>query len=290
MTLSAIDEALRNIVCCYGNPKRTAILDNFSWGNCNKPDRLGSLVISAKACYEGAMAYGTPFISGKDSLNNEYRVAEESLAIPPTLYVSSLSIVPNVERCLTMDAKKDGNLLILVGDTRPDLGGSELHAHLGLDGGQVPCPDLKRAPKLFDQLHGAMKMGYLKSCHDLSEGGLAVAVAEMCLAGNLGADIDLSVIGHEPFPAGYSPTTTLLFSESTTRFLIEVEPGKKYNLQTKLMGVSCTPLGRISRKAMLTIKDPAGAPCGSWTLDELREAFNRVGNDLGGFHGEEDSE
>ncbi|MDA1265261.1 MAG: phosphoribosylformylglycinamidine synthase subunit PurL [Planctomycetota bacterium] len=290
MTLSAIDEALRNVVCCYGDPRRTAILDNFSWGNCNKPDRLGSLVISAKACYEGAMAYGTPFISGKDSLNNEYRVGEESLAIPPTLYVSSLSIVPNVERCLTMDAKADGNLLILVGDTRPELGGSELHAHLGLDGGRVPCPDLKRAPKLFDQLHGAMKMGYLKSCHDLSEGGLAVAVAEMCLAGGLGADIDLSVIGHEPFPAGYNPTTTLLFSESPTRFLIEVEPGKKYNLQTKLMGVSCTPLGRLSRKGKLTIKDVGGAPCGAWTLDELREAFQRVGNDLGGFHGEGDSE
>jgi phosphoribosylformylglycinamidine synthase II len=289
MALCAIDEALRNVVACYGDPGRTAILDNFSWGNCNKPDRLGALVLAAKACYEGAMAYGTPFISGKDSLNNEYRVGGQSLAIPPTLYVSSLSIVPNVERCVTMDAKEPGNLLILVGETRPELGGSELHAELGLDGGRVPCPDLARAPNLFERLHGAMKMGYLQSCHDLSEGGLAVAVAEMCLAGGVGADINLSVIGHEPFPTGYDPTTTLLFSESPTRFLVEVAPGKKYNLQTKLMGLPCTPLGRVSKRNRLTIKDAGGAPCGEWTLDELREAFHRVGEDLGGFHGEENA-
>jgi len=289
MALCSIDEALRNVVACYGDPKRTAILDNFSWGNCNKPDRLGALVLAAKACYEGAMAYGTPFISGKDSLNNEYRVGDESLAIPPTLYVSSLSIVPNVERCVTMDAKQEGNLLVLVGETRPELGGSEYLAELGLDGGHVPCPDLKKAPQVLEKLHGAMKMGYVRSCHDLSEGGLAVALAEMCLAGGVGANVDLSNLGHEPFPAGYDETTTLLFSESPTRFLVEVEPGKKYNLQTKLMGVSCTPLGRLSKKPKLTLKDAGGAPCGEWNLDELREAFLRVGDDLGGFHGEEEA-
>ena len=235
------------------------------------------------------MAYGTPFISGKDSLNNEYRVGDESLAIPPTLYVSSLSIVPNVERCVTMDAKQEGNLLLLVGETRPELGGSEYLAELGLDGGRVPCPDLKKAPQILEKLHAAMKMGYVRSCHDLSEGGLAVAAAEMCLAGGIGADLDLSNLGHEPFPAGYDETTTLLFSESPTRFLVEVEPGKKFNLQTKLMGVSCTPLGRLSKKPRLTIKDAGGAPCGEWTLDELRGAFLQVGDDLGGFHGEEEA-
>jgi phosphoribosylformylglycinamidine synthase subunit PurSL len=284
MALCSIDEAMRNVVACYGDPTRTAILDNFSWGNCDKPDRLGSLVLAAKACYEGAMAYGTPFISGKDSLNNEYRVDGETLAIPPTLYVSSLSVVPNVERCVTMDAKQAGNLLVLVGETHGELGGSELHGLLGLDGGRVPCPDLKRAPALLAQLHSAMKMGYVRSCHDLSEGGLAVALAELCLAGGMGADVDLSTIGHQPFPAGYDPTTVLLFSESPTRFLIEIEAGKKYSLQNKLMGVSCTPIGRLSQRDRVAIKDAGGAPCAELTLEQLREAFQRVGNDLAGFH------
>lgn len=279
MAMACIDEALRNVVAVGGDPEHTAILDNFSWGNCDKPDRLGALVLASKGCYEAAVAYGTPFISGKDSLNNEYRVGDETLAIPPTLFVSALSRVPNVARTVTMDAKKAGNLLMLVGITRGELGGSELHAELGLDGGTVPTPDLEKAPGVLKKLHGAMKMGYVRSCHDLSEGGLAVAVAEMCLAGNVGADVDLSVIDHADFPAGYDPTTALLFSESCTRFLVEVEPGKKFNLQTKMMGVPCIPLGRISKLSRLKVKDVHGTDCLEVTVDALREAFQ------GGFQG-----
>ena len=88
MALAVIDEALRNSVACGGDPEHTAILDNFSWGNCDKPDRLGALVLASRGCYDAAMAYSTPFISGKDSLNNEYRVGDETIAIPPTLLIS----------------------------------------------------------------------------------------------------------------------------------------------------------------------------------------------------------
>jgi phosphoribosylformylglycinamidine synthase II len=279
MAMASIDEALRNVVAVGGDPARTSLLDNFSWGNCKKPDRLGALVKAARGCYAAAKAFGTPFISGKDSLNNEYRIGDESRPIPPTLYVSAMSVVPNVANCVTMDAKQKGNLLLLVGWTKAELGGSEYHAHLGLHGGTVPAPDLTKAPGLFAKLHASMKLKQVVACHDLSEGGLAVALAEMCMAGGLGADIDLSVIDHATFPAGYDVDATLLFSESCTRFLVEVEPGKKFNFQTKMMGIPCIPLGRLSGGTRVKVKGVDGRSVIDVSIAEAHAAFH------GGFQG-----
>ena len=286
MALAAIDEALRNVVACGGDPERTAILDNFSWGNCQKPDRLGALVLAARACYDGALAYGTPFVSGKDSLNNEYRVGGESLSIPPTLYVSSLSIVPDVGCAVSMDAKQAGNALYLLGETRAELGGSELHALLDLDGGTVPCPDLERAPGRLRRLHGAIRNGLVRTCHDLSEGGLAVALAETCLAGGIGARVDLDAVELAQCPEGYDPLTTRLFSESPTRFLVEVEPGRRAELESCLAGEPLAYLGSLTdaEELVLTRGEKLVA---SWSLAELEEAFKRPGEALGGYHGEE---
>lgn len=273
MAEAVIDEAMRNVVATGGDPDHTAILDNFSWGNCDKPDRLGALVLASRGCYSAAMAYRTPFVSGKDSLNNEYRVGNETLSIPPTLYVTAMSRVPNVRNVVTMDAKSAGNLILLVGATRDELGGSEYLDLLGLEGGRVPRPDLKKAPKTFEKLHAAMKLKQVRACHDLSEGGLAVALAEMCMAGGVGADVDLGAIDHEPFGPGCDEDATLLFSESTTRFLVEVEPGKKFNFQTKMMGVAATPIGRFNKKPRIAIKGASGRPLVDVTLDQVRGAF-----------------
>lgn len=273
MAEAVIDEALRNAVACGGDPDHTAILDNFSWGNCDKPDRLGSLVHAAKGCYAAAMAYGTPFVSGKDSLNNEYRVGDETLSIPPTLYVTAMSRVPSVGNAVTMDFKDAGNLIMLVGVTHAELGGSEYHETLGVFGGKVPRPDLKLAPTCLRKLHAATKLKQMRACHDLSEGGLAVAVAEMCMAGGHGADIDLATIDQSGFGEGHDVDATLLFSESCTRFLVEVETGKKFNFQTKMMGISATPIGRVSRKDRLTIKGTSGRVLVDVGVEELRDAF-----------------
>ncbi|MFT7677719.1 MAG: phosphoribosylformylglycinamidine synthase II [Planctomycetota bacterium] len=274
MAEAVIDEAMRNVVCSYGDPERTCLLDNFSWGNCDLPDRLGSLVEAAKGCYNAAMGYSAPFISGKDSLNNEYRVGDTTLSIPPTLYVSSMAMVPNVASVVSSDAKKAGNLICLVGITKPELGGSELHAMLDLDGGTVPRPDFAYASDTFKRVHAAMKLKQIVACHDLSEGGLAVAVAEMCMGGGLGADLDLGTIDHDEYPAGYDTTTTLLFSESCSRFLVEIEPGKKYNLQNKLMGIAVTPMGRFTTSGHLRIKGDHGRPVLDVTVDQIRTAFH----------------
>ncbi len=273
MALAVIDEALRNVVAVGGDPDHTAILDNFSWGNCDKPDRLGALVHASKGCYEAAMAYKTPFVSGKDSLNNEYRVGNETLSIPPTLFVTAMSRVPNVANAVTMDAKSAGNLILLVGVTNNELGGSEYLDMLGLSGGTVPRPNLKKAPKTFTKLHAATKLKQIRSCHDLSEGGLAVALAEMCMAGGVGADIDLGAIDHDDWPHEFDIDATLLFSESCTRFLVEVEQGKKFNFQTKMMGIAATPIGRFSKKNRMTVKSVTGRPLVDLGLDELRTAF-----------------
>jgi phosphoribosylformylglycinamidine synthase len=291
MALAAIDEALRNAVCVGGDPARTAILDNFSWGNCRKPDRLGSLVLAAKACYEGAKAYGTPFISGKDSLNNEYRVGDTTIAIPPTLLVSALSIVPDVVRAQTMDLKAAGNLLYVVGVTRAEFGGSLYLEHaLGargksaislsppLLGGQVPRPDLEEAPRVLAALHSAIAAGLVASCHDASEGGLAVAAAEMVLAGRLGARIDAAAIPTAALPANADPLATRLFSESCTRFVVEVAPANAAAFEQKLAGRAFARVGAVTSDARLELRDGARSVA-QLSLEQLDQAFH------GGFQG-----
>ncbi len=222
MAASAIDEAVRNCVAVGADPRRIAILDNFCWGNTDRPETLGSLVRAALACYDVAVALGTPFISGKDSLNNEFRPdGQEPISIPPSLLISAMGQVADVSRCVTMDLKRPGNYVYLLGLTRDELGGSHFARVHGLSGGQVPKVDAERARGLFEVLHRAIDSGLVRACHDLSEGGLAAAAAEMALAGRTGLRVSLSQVPHDMA----KPTAAeLLFSESNTRFLVEVAP------------------------------------------------------------------
>jgi phosphoribosylformylglycinamidine synthase len=225
MAAAVIDEAVRNVVAVGADPSRIALLDNFCWGNTNRPEVLGSLVRAAEACRDVALAYGMPFISGKDSLNNEFHAAGRNIVIPPTLLISALGRVPDVRRCVSMDLKEPGNALLLIGATRDEMGGSHYHLIHRHEGGQVPRVDVRLAPLVFRGLHQAMQRGLVRSCHDLSEGGLAVAVAEMAFAGGVGADVTgmlgKALHGQE---APELPDEALLFSESATRFVVEVKP------------------------------------------------------------------
>src|SRR3954466_2952487 len=132
MALNGIDEAVRNIVCVGGDPERTAILDNFCWPKCSGEGgekNLGALVKACQACYDGAMAYSVPFVSGKDSLSNEFITETgQRIQVPYTLLISAMSVIEDVSRCITMDAKQAGNLLVLVGLTHRELGGSHYYA------------------------------------------------------------------------------------------------------------------------------------------------------------------
>ena len=239
MAACVIDEAIRNCVAVGADPGQIALLDNFCWGNTDRPETLGGIVLAAQACHDLAIAYGTPFISGKDSLNNEYAHEGKSLAIPPTLLISAIGLVPDVGRCVTMDLKEPGNTLVIVGMTRLEMGGSLWAAVHGQGGGKVPAVDPDLGRRLFRTVHTAINRGLVRSCHDLSEGGLAVGLAEMALAGGLGADVSLRDV---PCEDDAARDAVLLFSESPSRFLLEVAPGS-YAALADLMGD--LPLGRL---------------------------------------------
>jgi phosphoribosylformylglycinamidine synthase len=273
MAALAVDEAVRNVVAVGADPGRIALLDNFCWGNTDRPEVLGSLVRGAEACRDAALALNMPFISGKDSLNNEYTSADQRrrLSIPPTLLISALGHVPDVRRCVTMDLKAPGNVLYLVGTTRAELGGSHLHLIFGATGGAVPHVDFTTARRVFDGLHQAIAEGLVRSCHDLSEGGLAVALGEMVFAGEVGAEItNLRGSGDN------QNDTVLVFSESPTRFVVEVEPAHAAAFE------ACwSPPAQVQRLGQ-TVKEPrlrvAGAT-GEWflwaTAQDMREAWQK---------------
>ncbi len=266
MAALAIDEAVRNVVAVGADPSRIALLDNFCWGNTDRPEVLGSLVRAAEACRDVALAYNMPFVSGKDSLNNEFHAQSKHIAIPPTLLISALGIVPDVRQCVTMDLKEAGNTLVLIGQTEPELGGSHFHLVSGQQGGEVPTIDLATAPQIFQKVHAAIRAGLVRSCHDLSEGGLAVALAEMAFAGNIGADIT---------SLPNLPDHQALFSEAPTRFLLEVTPDKLLVLADHFAGLPVTNLGKTCKEPRLRI---AGAS-GEWliwaTLEQLKEAWQK---------------
>ncbi|WP_298814394.1 phosphoribosylformylglycinamidine synthase subunit PurL [Chloroflexus sp.] len=240
MALAAIDEALRNVVAVGGDPDRTAILDNFCWGDPRQPDRMAGLVRAAAACYDGAVAFGTPFISGKDSLNNEYRDADgRRVAIPPTLLISALAHVHDISQCVTMDLKQAGDVIYLLGATRAEFAGSHLAA-IGMiaDTGALPHVDLAAARATFRALHSAIRAGLVRACHDLSEGGLAVAAAEMSIAGELGLQLTLDSVDLDPI--------VLLFGETPSRFLIAVAPNQTAAFEAAMSGLPLARLGVVT--------------------------------------------
>ncbi len=251
MATSAIDEALRNCVAVGADPQRIAILDNFCWGDCEKSETLGSLVRAAIACHDLALALDTPFVSGKDSLNNEFRYTADdgtrrTIAIPPSLLISALGQIDDVSKAVTMDLKESGNFLYLVGETKDEMGGSHFALVQNLAGGSVPEVDADTAKRTFAAVHKAMDQKLLRACHDLSEGGLAVAAAEMAFAGNLGARLFLAQVPGSITLAGLAQATAvLLFSESNTRFLCEVRPDNTAAFEAALAGIPHAVVGEV---------------------------------------------
>jgi len=241
MALAGIDEAIRNLICVGGRIDRVALLDNFCWGNCTKAETFGPLVRAAQGCYDGAIAFDSPFISGKDSLNNEFSCEDGTqISIPSTLLISAISIVDDINKCVTMDVKRASNLLFIVGETKNELGGSHYYKINGQLGANVPKVELETAPKIAAKIAEAITQGLAVSCHDCSEGGLAVALSEMAFAGGLGIEADLRGL---PRSGDCSRIDTQLFSESNSRYIVEVEP-ENYDAFAKLM--LNLPFGQIT--------------------------------------------
>ncbi len=276
MALAAIDEAIRNAICVGADPDRIALLDNFCWGNPNDPERLGTLVRASQACYDAAMAFSTPFISGKDSLNNEFSCDDGStIAIPDTLLISAISVIADVTKCVTMDLKTPGNFLFLVGLTKNELGGSHYYSLSNQLGANVPRVDLSTAPALHRAVASAIASGLVVSCHDLSEGGLAVAAAEMAFAGGLGATLNLAGV---PLAPGLTRADYILFSESQTRYLVEVTPENYSGFLSSLSSQHVGQVGMVTEQPNLTVLDAHKNTLLDESIAALKESWQSTFN------------
>jgi phosphoribosylformylglycinamidine synthase II len=275
MAASAIDEAVRNCVAVGSDPSRIAILDNFCWGNCEREETLGTLVRAAIACQEVAIAFGTPFVSGKDSLNNEFSYENENgqkqtVVIPSSLLITALGQIANIEQCVTMDLKSAGSRLFLVGATLDELGGSHFALVNNLEGGTVPTVALKRAPLIFSAMHRAISSELVESCHDLSEGGLAIAAAEMAFAGGLGVSLKLASLAEA---SNIDSDVVLLFSESNTRFLVEVSERNTAAFVATLDNLPCVEVGVVNDGDQCSIAGVSGQTVIDSSIEELRTVW-----------------
>lgn len=288
MAASCIDEALRQIIAVGGSLKEVALLDNFCWGNPDKPDRLGSLVRAAYGCYDTAWGFGVPFISGKDSLNNEYTVRGKDLAIPGTLLISAIAVMENVNKAISMYAKRATDLIYLVGTTYPELGGSHYYSLFHSIGNNLPRVSPKPAKAIFNALSKASSLGLIQAMHDCSEGGLAVAAAEMAFAGGLGMDLFLSEVPYkiknqkseirnvEQNPKkDYLRNDFVLFSESNSRFIVEVGRREQKEFERVLKGISFGLVGCLTKERNFKVYGLDGKICINAELSDLKEAWQK---------------
>ncbi len=272
MAASAIDEALRQIIAVGGSLDRVALLDNFSWGRTSRPEMLGALVRAAEACRDMSLAYGTPFISGKDSLNNEFEYGGRVISVPHTLLISAIGVMENVNEAITMDFKKPGSLIYAVGRTFNELGGSEYYKSLGFIGNEVSKVRPVESRNLMGCLSLATRAGLVRSCHDMSDGGLAIALAEMAFAGGFGAEVFLKSV---PLGEKIERDDFILFSESNSRFLVEVLPEDKDAFESVMQDTDFAVIGTVTDGDSIEVYGLNDNEVLNATVAELKEAWQK---------------
>lgn len=253
MAASAIDTAIRNAVSVGGNVDHMALMDNFCWCSSDEAERLGQLKEAARACYEVTTAMGTPLISGKDSMFNDFKGFDENdnpvkISVPPTLLVSSLGVVPDVNHCQTMDVKVAGDLIYVIGETKNELGGSEyFHMHAEV-GATVPNVDTEVALDRYRRFYEACQKDLMSATASVSLGGLGIMLSRMAIAGQMGMEVDLREV-----PANdVTRDDYLLFSESQMRFVVTVDPNKKDEFEKLMPEAKLVGKVREDQKFMLT--------------------------------------
>lgn len=277
MAALGVDEAVRNYVASGGNPAHWGALDNFCWpdpvqSNSN-PDgklKLGALVMANMGLADACIAYSLPLISGKDSMKNDYKHGQWKISIPPTLLISIVGKIDNVERAATTDFKHAGDVIYAVGKATDAMGGSEYFHSKGIRSNKVPQVDLKANMRLYTKLHKAISQGLAASVHDVSEGGIAVALAECAIGGQLGCAADLSGT-----TVGEMRNDHMLFCESPGRFVVSVRPENCEAFERTLAGCHSAKIGSVSDSGKLEISF-GGALQVSCTLDELGAAFKKT--------------
>ncbi len=245
MAGAGIDTAVRGLVALGIPLEKIAILDNFCWCSSDEPGRLGQLKLAARGCYDTAIAYGTPFISGKDSMFNDFSGFDADnnpvkISVPPTLLISSIGVHDDVSKAVSLDAKIEGDLVYVIGDTAEELGGSEYFAHLGFTGNIVPDLDPEQTKVRYGRMTEAIRHELVASALPVTRGGLLVALARVAIAGRLGMDITI--------PPGMRPDF-YLFSESLGRFVVTIAPDNKRAFE-HAFGADAHLLGRVRGTSM----------------------------------------
>ncbi len=277
MMAASIDEAVRNIVSVGGDPDHMAGLDNFCW--CDPvqsektPDgeyKLAQLVRANEALFDITTVYRIPCISGKDSMKNDYNIGGEKISIPPTVLFSAMAIVPDVRLAVTPDFKAAGDIIYILGITRDELGASEYYASMGYIGEAVPkVTDPGKSISMYRDLHTTIMDQLIASCHDCSDGGLGVALAESCFSGGLGAEIDLGKIPAE----NVTRDDTILFSETPSRFVISVKPANKAAFEERMSKHSLAVIGEVNESNALKISGLSGLKIMDNDIWEMKEAW-----------------
>ena len=273
MAASAIEEAMRNAVCVGADPEKLSLLDNFCWGNPNKPEILGSLVRASQACYDLSKGFSIPFISGKDSLYNEYTIAGKTYSIPPALLISAMGVIEDVNHTITMNLKDVGNDIYILGITKNELGGSIYSKVKNFKGGLVPSLDIKVSKDLMKKINTAITKGLIESCHDCSEGGLITSISEMAFAGEKGINIDADLIKTDDKKMTLAE---ILFSESNTRFIVEVKPENVSGFEQILKGHMFSKIGQVSNDKNLTLISKKSKVLIKENITNLQKAWQKT--------------
>ena len=266
MAACSIDTAVRNAISAGGSLDHLAILDNFCWCDSNNPFRLWQLKNAGKACYDFAVAYGTPFISGKDSMFNDFKGFDENfnginISIPPTLLISSIGVMKDITKAVTLDFKYPGDLVYLIGVTKDETGGSEYNAFMGerlegkkLTGINIPEVDAVLSKKVYRAMETAIDQRLAASCISIERGGLAIAAAKSSIGGMLGCKLNLSKINDNKIQRN----DTVLYSESQGRFLVSVNPDNRDKFEKLFTGLPLHLIGSVNEGSSFTIEGISG--------------------------------
>ncbi|OGX88642.1 AIR synthase-related protein [Hymenobacter glacialis] len=279
MSAGAFDEAVRQIIAVGGKLPNLSHGDNIFWsvndnfcvpdsvydpiGNPDGKQKLAKLVRMCEALRDATAAYCIPLTSGKDSMKNDFKADGVKISVPPTVLYSMTAKMEDVRRAITSDFKQPDDVVYLLGETHDELGGSEYYALHGELGANVPKVDFKKAKALYTLVGQANDQHLIQSCHDLSDGGLAVALAECTFGYNCGASIDLPDTGLA-LPAQ-------LFSESHSRFLATVAPEDVVAFEA-LLGSRATRLGTVTKDVRLVVRH-GGREVISADTDVLRSVW-----------------
>ena len=255
MAACAIDTTIRNIISAGGTLKHLSILDNFCWCSSYDKVRLAQLVDSVKACYDYAIGYGTPFISGKDSMFNDFKGYDDkansvAISIPPTLLISGISVVDNILKSISPEFKNGGDFIFLIGETYIELGGGEYLNMIKQTGGNVPKVDFKKNIKIYNKVEELIRKEVLESSMSVTSGGLAMALTKASVGGMFGANIDITKIEGDT-----NTPVEKLFSESQGRILVSVSPAKLKVFEKMVNKTPYTKLGQVNKDGKFIIKE-----------------------------------